>query len=91
MGTIPETSAGVMDISFETDIAAWSRSMTRLQREQVPFATALALSRTASEVKAAHRQMLPTIFDRPTRFTLNALMASPATKARPVASVWFKQ
>ncbi|MBN9078531.1 MAG: hypothetical protein BGN87_00205 [Rhizobiales bacterium 65-79] len=79
-----------MDISFETNIREWTAWMTDLERNQLPFATALALTNTANGLREYHRDLLPIIFDRPTRFTMNSLRVTPATKASPVASVWFK-
>lgn len=79
-----------MDISFEHDIEQWTRSLRSDVAWVVPYAAAAALSRTASRVKEHHRQMLPIIFDRPTRYTLNGLQVTPATARNLVASVWFK-
>jgi len=64
--------------------------LTRAEREQLPFATALALTATARDVKADLVQGMKQSFDRPTPFTLNSLFVSPATKAAPVANVYFR-
>lgn len=79
-----------MDLSFESNIREWTTWMTDVERNQIPFATASALTRTAKELQEHHRSLLPIIFDRPTRFTMNSLRVTPATKAQPIASVWFK-
>lgn len=60
------------------------------QRKQVPFAVALALTRTAQEIKKAEQAEMRNVFDRPKPFTLNALYVKPATKATLEARVWVK-
>ena len=62
----------------------------RENAKQVTFATAVALTRTAQDVRAAERQGMQTAFDRPTAFTLNALFVKPATKVDLTARVWLK-
>lgn len=59
-------------------------------RRQLPFVIARALSWTANDVRAAQREMLPRIFDRPTRFTLDSLYTQPATKQSLSAAVGVK-
>ena len=78
------------DISFESNLRAWTASMNAVEREQVPFATVMALTWTGQDVKQEHVRLLPLVFDRPTRFTMNSLQLTPATKHSPVARVWFK-
>lgn len=64
-------------------------SLDRLEREQLPFAAALALTRTAQQVQQALRADMAISFDRPTRATLNSLFIEPATKDRMTARVWI--
>lgn len=64
--------------------------LTDLAQRQIPFATALALTRTAQDVKAALEAEMPKVFDRPTRWTLNSLRLIPARKDRLLARVWIK-
>lgn len=61
-----------------------------LEREQLPFATALALTRTAESVEEFLVGQMRTRFDRPTPYTLNSLRVFPATKTKLVARVWMK-
>jgi len=56
-----------------------------------PFAVAWALTRIGQDVKAAQIGELQSIFDRPTRFTLNATYLRPATKTDLVAVVEFRE
>ncbi|WP_462382282.1 hypothetical protein [Pseudomonas sp. Marseille-QA0892] len=64
--------------------------LTDLEREQLPFAAALALTRTAQDVEQALVSEMQNVFDRPTRWTLNGLRVFPATKQKLVARVWMK-
>lgn len=60
-------------------------------QDQVPFATALALTRTASKVKEAERAEMARVFDRPRPWTLNSLRTKSATKRDLRAEVWFRE
>lgn len=66
------------------------RDLNDFVRRQIPFAQAVAATRTAKIVAAAEVEAMRSSFDRPTRFTLNSLRVKPATKARPEAHVWVK-
>jgi hypothetical protein len=57
----------------------------------VEFWTAAALTATAKDVEAAEVAKMAEVFDRPTRFTLNALYVKPATRGDLVAEVRFKE
>lgn len=65
-------------------------TLDRLEREQLPFAAALALTRTAQEVQKGVRQEMADVFDRPTRWTLDSLRVQPATKQSLLAVVSLK-
>jgi hypothetical protein len=65
-------------------------TLDRLEREQLPFAAALALTTTAQEVGKALQAEMSNVFDRPTRATLNSLFVQPATKDKMEARVWIK-
>lgn len=70
--------------------AQLKRELSDIERRQLPFATALALSRTAQMVKGAEIEEMKRVFDAPTRFTLNSLFVRPAKKNRLEAVVWVK-
>lgn len=53
-------------------------------------AVATALTRTAGLVRDDVRRQMPSIFDRPTAYTMNSLFVRPATAQRLQADVWFK-
>ncbi|MDP2244027.1 hypothetical protein [Pseudomonas sp.] len=64
--------------------------ITDLERNQLPYATALALTETAKQVKERLEGEMRSVFDRPTSWTLNSLRLFPATKQKLVARVWMK-
>lgn len=64
--------------------------LTDLERNQLPYATALALTETAKKVKERLEGEMRAVFDRPTPYTLNSLRLFPATKQKLVARVWMK-
>lgn len=76
--------------SVRGDIREVERSLTGLGRDQVPFATALALTRTAQFVQQKIKEEIPRVFDRPTNFTLDSTWVRPATKQRLWAEVKIK-
>ncbi|WAR46954.1 hypothetical protein [Methylomonas rapida] len=59
-------------------------------RSQIPFATSLAINRTADLVRKAIVAEMKRVFDRPTPFTLNSLYVSPSNKDKLEAVVWLK-
>jgi hypothetical protein len=69
-----------MDISFESNFAEWSKDLRGVEREQIPYATFLALNDTAEDVRAEHVRLLPLVFDRPTRYTMNSLLITYARR-----------
>lgn len=58
--------------------------------KQTRYATSVALTSTAKDVKAAIREAMLRSFDRPTSYTLNALKVTPAKKTELVAKVGLK-
>lgn len=64
--------------------------LTDIERNQIPFATVLALTETAKLVKARLEGEMRTVFDRPTPYTLDSLRLIPATKQKFEARVWIK-
>lgn len=79
-----------MEIRIKVDIRAFERQLTDIQRRQLPFATARALTFTARDVQKELAEELPRAFDRPTPFTRNAFGFVGATKATLTARVFVK-
>lgn len=79
-----------MQLTHSTNLSAVQAALTKTEREQIPFATALALTKTAQLVKKGEISVMKRNLDRPTQFTLNSLFVKAATKATQQARVWFK-
>ncbi|WP_321914807.1 hypothetical protein [Paraburkholderia sp. J11-2] len=62
----------------------------KLFYNQIPYATARALTATAKAAQEAVQAEMKTQFDRPTPYTLNSVYTKPATKADLMARVWIK-
>lgn len=77
-------------IEATTTVEELSKALRTLGSKQLPFAMALAATRTAQRVRAAEQAALRQNIHNPTNTTLNSLYMSPATKAKPQARVWFK-
>lgn len=72
----------MIGVKIETEVL--QRKLTRLEREQLPFALSLAINRTADIVKGAESDQIRDVFDRPTPFTQKAtLLSRPANKRGP--------
>lgn len=69
--------------------AAFVESLSK-RSQNITFASAVALTRTAQKVKAAQIDLMLRKLDRPTRFTLNSLQIKPATKTKLEATVETK-
>lgn len=78
-------------INVSADLDALTASLDAMQRDSIPFWTSKALNDTAKEIKDVAVAEMTRVFDHPTRFTLNALYISYATKQRLVAQVLFKE
>ncbi len=77
----------LMEFGVNADMSGLSASMSALAHDQIPFATALALTWTAKDALAAEKRTIERVFDRPTPFSKNAFQLVPATKTSLVASV----
>lgn len=62
----------------------------RVAGSQMPFATAMALTRTAKAGKDEIERQLPSIIDRPTPYTMKGFRLYPATKRKLLAEVDFR-
>ena len=74
-----------------TTIRQFRRRLTAIQRRQLPFATALALTATAKDVQRNVEKAIDRGFDRPTPFTRRAIGITAARKTRLIASVFVKR
>lgn len=70
----------VVELSVTAHVREAERLLTATERRHLPFATALALTRTAIEVQKVEKQEIARVFDRPTRWALNAPKVRPARR-----------
>lgn len=80
----------MIDINVRPMVKAVERQLSALAYRQMPFATAQALTSLAKIVKEAEKEALPSIFDRPTPFTVNSIGVIPARKDTLQATVFVK-
>jgi len=80
-----------MAVSYKVDTSDVMRALKDLRDEDAPIVTAYALTKTAQDIKAAEVAKMSEVFDRPTKFTLNALYVKPAAKRDLTAEVFFKE
>lgn len=80
-----------MQIDIRSNVRQVSAWLDDAQKQQIPFATALAMTRTAQDVKTEEISVMKRVFDRPTNYTLNALAVRQAKKRDLIASVEFKE
>jgi hypothetical protein len=79
-----------MQIDITMNISQVLSTFDAVKRDQVPFALARALTRTVGKAKPALQDGMRSSFDRPTRYTLNSVYSTPATKAKLEATVGIK-
>jgi hypothetical protein len=79
-------------ITVNVSTANVSKELNAIEREQLPFATALALTRTAQRVAQDLRDQIAQKLDRPTPYTLAGVFVSPAKKtdSSPIAVAGIK-
>jgi hypothetical protein len=76
-------------ISVQADIRGALESLRHFRRDQIPFATSLALNTTARDAQAALKREITRVFDSPTKFVQNSPRITPSTKANLNASVFI--
>lgn len=68
-------------------LTRWARFVAA---DQIPFATSVALNKTAQEATAAVTRLMPQVLDRPTDFTMRAWSFERSNKGRLTAVVFAK-
>lgn len=79
-----------MEFHVENNIPDVMRYLNEAESSVLPLAHAKALTFTAEEVERDLVLTMNQVFDRPTRYTFNALQKERATVASQRASVFFK-
>lgn len=71
-----------MRMSIESNMRAVERDLSDMARNQLPFATSVALNETGKALIELNKRYMKRVFDNPTRWTLNAFHFRRSTKAR---------
>jgi hypothetical protein len=81
----------VFELDFRENSAGLLGLLSDLQRKHLPRATLRAVERTGRYVYGALRSEMEESFDRPTRWTMQAVQINRATADRPWFSVWINE
>jgi len=79
----------MIEISVQADIKAATRWLDDVQRKQIPFATSVALNKTASDVQNALVSEMR-VFDRPKPVTKRGVYVVKSTKTKLTAVIGLK-
>lgn len=77
----------MITVQAKADLKEINALLAGLASDQVPFATAYALTQTAKAAQGEVQREIARVFDRPTRFTIGSVYVKPATKRNLVAQV----
>jgi hypothetical protein len=67
-------------INVKHDIKKLTEHLTWLQKEQIPYATAVAINACLAQIKPAVQAEMLDVFDKPTPYTLNSYMVMKGAK-----------
>lgn len=77
-------------INIKVDTKSVLRQLANIKDKQLPFATSLAINRTANKVKERQQHEIRDIFDRPTPYIQNSIFVKPSNKNTLTAKVGIK-
>lgn len=78
----------MIEISVKADVAQIERRLDTFARDQLPFATASAITAVAKQVQLAEVENLRSTFRNPSPFTLRSIRMTAARKGNPEATVF---
>ena len=76
-------------LSVHSNTKQLTAHLNRIQRKQIPFATAKALTQTAKDVRESLKKALPRYLHRPTPKLISSVRSDMATKYNVTARVGF--
>jgi hypothetical protein len=79
-----------MKLSANMDTSGLEKTLTGWEQNQLPFATASALTKTVKLVQVATVAEMRKVLNKPTPFTLNSTVVRPATKSKLFAELILK-
>ena len=78
-----------MQIQLKADTKKLTKHLSFIQKQQVPFATSIALNNVAFDARAAVQKALPQKLDRPTKGIINSVQVEKSKKKHLIARVGF--
>ena len=80
----------MLKVTCKVDTSSTDRWLELVLKDQIQFATALALTKTAQAVKADLTSAMGEVFAKPRAYTLRSLAIRKATKQSLTASVYIR-
>lgn len=80
----------MIKINTSVDVRGVIKQLADVKDRQLPFATSLAINRTAQKVRAREQHEIRDVFDRPTPFIQNSVFIKPSNKNNLTAIVNLK-
>lgn len=80
----------MINMSVNINVSDAIKQLADVKDRQLPFATSLAINRTAQKVKAAEQHEIRDVFDNPTQFIQNSIFIKPSNKFNLTAKVGIK-
>jgi hypothetical protein len=71
------------------DTKVFEQRLTKLEREQLPFARSLAANQAVFETRAVLQRAMPLFLDEPTPFTVSGVRYKKGTKDSPAAEIYI--
>lgn len=83
----------MIEIKITRDIGLFKNKLNKKVKKQLPFATALALTRTAEGLMKRQKKEMRRVFNKPLPYTVNAVAFQGADKRdpKPDARVFFRE
>ena len=78
-----------MQLSIKTNIDDVAKSLTKIQRKQIPFAASVALNETAFGLQKEIKRQMPRKLDRPTPWTIAGVRVQKSKKTDLEAIVYM--
>ena len=80
----------MIKMAVNIDVRAAIKQLADIKDKQLPFATSLAINRTAVKVREREQHEIRDVFDLPTPFIQNSIFIKPSNKANLTARVGIK-
>ena len=79
----------MMKLSLKHDIGKLTKTLSDIQKKQIPFAASQAINDTLFNIQRETKKQMPRKLDRPTRYTLGAFRVNKASKRKLKGQVYL--